>query len=678
MWKLSRTLISAGWRYKSSGNGQTSGVKDTSANEATDQWAVGGAVNLTSAGRISNSGSGISIAAASASTGLAVISGITSANSYSVGDYLTITGSTSQGGATISGTSVIGTNNGSYRITAQTGTTVTVYAPGMVAETGNSALAVVEQFGGASAQITSFSTVTTSGGNGQSTLMTVTGLSGLSSADVGRVITIINASSGANNGTFLIVTVLSSSSCLIYNPNAVASDAQNGVGIQWVEVDPNAMLYPAYFAGSSGVGAWINLQGPTILKIPIGTNLPTGSFVRGENVIQTGTGAQGEMLGIVTDSSGGTGYLVIAPRTVGTGASAGSIALYGWNISGTDTITGGWSGATVTSTSGPPVAYVSEMIIWKGSATTGHIYHQRVDQNAAGESNTTSTTGRFSTMSTLSYATSLIPPGGATGGSPVTGGFASAWTGTYVVIGTGGSGAGGTSAALWPGTQTPTNPGKAHLIAANCVEQQGVSADGTWLYLQSCNSAGYQCLSYLRMDNQEDGDLDPYVHQLHGLSAISSTASRTADVGNTNVGSQTDNMNAVNAWFNNTGYHGFKGFRRRGLSSETFNYFSVALLYDYANASWLTENSNSGNPDQIGSNIATTSVRDVFWLWLTPFTAQLASGRMRKGTPRWMQIIQSNTGVHTTFDSKLWVALSSSPYTTFVVGPWDGTTTPMF
>ncbi len=275
----------------------------------------------------------------------------------------------------------------------------------------------------------------------------------------------------------------------------------------------------------------------------------------------------------------------------------------------------------------------------------------------------------------LSQVTSLVCPGGSTGGSPTTNGFASTWTGTYVVIGTGGPGS--ASAGSPPNWDMggPTAPGKAQLLCANAVNQQGVSADGTWFYLQSVNGTGYECLSYLRMDNQEDGDLDPYVHQGHWSGSLNGAASRTADVNGS--GSGTDNMRTDQSWLNSTSSHAWKGFRRRGLSSETYNWFSTAMLADFAAGVYLCQ-TNTGNPDQVGTAVATTYVRDQLWVWLTPYTAQLASGRMRKGTPRWLQICQG-ASVNSTFDSLQWIVLTSvSGVAQIVVGPYDGVTTPSF
>ena len=685
IWKLSRAMLAAGWKYKASGNGQSAGTKDTSGsgasgNVAFDLWGVGGGVNLTSAGRGTGTGTGVSIGAAAVASGLSVITGVTSFIPASVGDFLVITGSTAVGGP---GTS--GTNNGNWRITAQTGSSVTVYAPGMVAETTNSSLTVTDSYSGVDGSLGTFSSTT----SGQSTLInfTTSSFNGFTAADVGRYIWFPLTGTGGpasagNQGAFLIASYVSSNNVLLYNPYGVATDAHNGT-IQWVEINPLTQVYPEYLQGSGGQGAWLNLQGPTVMKVPIGFNAVTGTFIRGENVTQTTTGAQGEVLGVVQDTIGGTGYLVVAPRVVGTGGQAGSATAanmtYGWNASAsTDTLTGALSGALVTTPGSGvavPIAYISETVFWKDSATQGHIYHQKIDQNASTESATGALTGRFSTMSALSQVTSQVCPAGSTG-TPTSNGFPT--TGTYCVIGEGGAGSASTSPALWT-VQTPTSPGRSQILCANALEYEEVSADGNWNYLQSCNSQGYQGLSYLRLDNQEDGDLDPYVHQGAWSGTLNGTPSRVTDA--TGAGTATDNMYVlVNTNpMGNSSDHAWKGFRRRGLSGETYSWFSTAVLCDIQNATsegtqLLIE--NGGNPDQVACTPTITYVREPIWLTLTAFTAQNGGVRMRKGTPRWLFMCQGGSA-NATFDSLKWLVCSSTA-AMCVAGPYDGVTTPSF
>jgi hypothetical protein len=649
-------------------------VRDSSL----DLWQVDGHVNLTSVPGGGTS-SGAVVIATQTGTGQATITGVSGfSQNASPGRVVTITGS------------LVG-NNGSWRISDTTtlGTSVDVYAPQLVAESGNASLAVTEQYGGNVASITTF----TSAGSGQNTLINVIGLSGLTAADVGRRIKFLNPANPANLGSFLIVSVVSSSSCVIYHPFAVQNDY--GVGgtsgsptLQWVEWDPIQSTYPAYL----GSGAWILMQGPTIMKIPIGTSVPTGFFVRGENVSQANTGAQGELLGVITDASGGTGFLVIAPRVIGTGANAGPATdanmTYGWSTT-TDTITGSVSGATVApSVAATPIAYIRELIFWRASSTNGHTFYQCIDQNPSGtEAPITATTGRFSTMAaTLSQISATVPPASSATTSPTTNGAptvnqgAGSYIGMFVPMGTAATGNVNSGDPNWC-CNGPSVPGRAHLLCANAVEgfyaftgsiAVGVSADGTWHYLQSCNSVGYQVYSFLRVDNQEDGDLDPYVFMVEANGAQSGTPTRYSMSGG--AGSSTDNGNFNNLSFGSNSFHAWAGFRRRGLPNENYSWFSTALLYDLPNTYLV--NINGSNPDQVATAVTTTYVREPVWVHVGANTGQNSGVRMRKGTPRWLFTSQGGS-VNATFDNKSWIILSSSPFQ-MVAGPWDGATTPSF
>ena len=68
-------------------------------------------------------------------------------------------------------------------------------------------------------------------------IATFTGGTGFTANSVGNFITITGAASGANNGTFLIVTFASATSVTYANASAVASDANNGA-IVWTERTP--------------------------------------------------------------------------------------------------------------------------------------------------------------------------------------------------------------------------------------------------------------------------------------------------------------------------------------------------------------------------------------------------------------------------------------------------------
>lgn len=72
-------------------------------------------------------------------------------------------------------------------------------------------------------------------------LMTLTGLTGMTANHVGRNITITGAASGANNGTFPIAVYLSATSVQITNAAGVANDANNGA-ISWTVSDAGTLV----------------------------------------------------------------------------------------------------------------------------------------------------------------------------------------------------------------------------------------------------------------------------------------------------------------------------------------------------------------------------------------------------------------------------------------------------
>src|SRR5574338_1219614 len=262
VWKLTRTLLAAGWKYKASSD---TAVKETSGSPETDRWANQGYINLTST---ANTGAAASIT--TVTNNIATVTGLSGLTAAAVGAALTISGAASAG------------NNGTFRIVTQSGTSCTIFNPSAVAsDANNGSITWTEKNGGTVANIT---TVT----NG---IATVTGLTGMvapsasSPGSTGHTLTIRGAASGGNNGTFQIRTYVSASSVEIINPSAVASDANNG-SIVWTENDPLSQTYPASINTTNGAGAWIVLQGPSTLKIRIGSNVPTGTFIRGEKITQ--------------------------------------------------------------------------------------------------------------------------------------------------------------------------------------------------------------------------------------------------------------------------------------------------------------------------------------------------------------------------------------------------------
>jgi hypothetical protein len=631
MWTLTRTMLAAGWKYKASSDAL---AKDTTGDMTNDRWATGGAVNNTAVS--GQNGSAASIGAAS--SGVSQITGLTGMATTSVGHYLTISGAATAA------------NNGTWRIVSRTSATqVGIYNPAAVSDANNTAIVWSEQQGGQAASIAAAV-------NGRSTLTGLTGMvapTSTSRGSVGDRITITNATTGANNGTFMITAVISSTSAIIDNASAT-SDANNG-SISWTEMSPLSQSYPTSLQGATGSGAWINLQGPSIIRIPIGFTVPTG-YIRGENVTQASTGAQGELIGTCPDSVGGLGYMVIAPRVTGTGSGP-----RGWNVSNgaTDNIVGGASGVTFTVlSSGTIVEFVQEMVLWKNSALNGHVYFQCVDSVAE-------TTSRFSVQSALSGCTATICPGGASTGVVTTNGFPS--IGTFVSCGTGGSGAVGTGSGTWFLNGVSTNFGKVQAMCANAIEASGVSADGSFTLAVGNPTTGlnvYLGCAYQRMDDCEEGDVWPYVAAWF-LNSSNYTGSRTASVANL---TNTDIWNATGA-LALTNYTPYRGWRRRGFSTgDAFQEFQGALIASWNSSSVI--GANAGSADRVACAIATVVVREPVWIASTQ-----NGSKMRKGSCRWLHATQGGS-CNDTYDSKRWVQLSSSAGGPIASGPWDGSTIP--
>jgi hypothetical protein len=106
--------------------------------------------------------------------------------------------------------------------------------------------------------------ITSTGGSGvfgvTSGFFTVTGLTGMGIAQNQQYLTISGAGSAANNGTFQIVHVLSSTSAICANRSAVAPDANNGALVwsvaQYPFIGPAPVWGSPQFVWGSGTGQW--------------------------------------------------------------------------------------------------------------------------------------------------------------------------------------------------------------------------------------------------------------------------------------------------------------------------------------------------------------------------------------------------------------------------------------
>lgn len=642
LWKLTRTMKAAGWIYKSSGIGNAGGTlgKDTSGNPNNDLWNGYGAQIPGQSGSTADF--------TTLTSGIATLVGLTGMTASSVGRVLILSGAATA------------TNNGVFKIvTFNSSTSVNVYG-GAASDTNDTRINWQEMdsaayVSGQTGTVANITTVTTG------RIVTVTGLTGMTPLSINRYLTITGAATGANNGTFKILSYISATSVTIINAAGVASDANNG-SIVWKEMDPLLENYPLIRQNG-----WLCMQGPSTLRIPI-TTASSGSFLNGENITQATTGAQGEVIGNVFDTVAAAGFLVVMPRVHGSGGGA-----LGWSSS--DLITGGISGATVTPSANPD-EFTREVVFFCPQAITTpnamNMWMQCTNNN-------TENASRFSVLQAAAGCTAVVPPGG--GGTGNT--FPTA--GTMTVMGN-------TTSAFtsnsWGAMSLSTNFGYSHFMCADTTYDTGRSADGSFCGAVSlsfasatgnnCNGSYLGCL-WTRCDAQEDGDVDPYVFYMPGNVALYSATSTglLTEYSATAV----DHFNASSSSISIPGSgitwsrHLCKGWRRRGFAAgdayQNFGLFTIG----HTNSTRSFSAQGNGTLNQYSDpatiiNRNNSVLGEPIWV----ISAQNGS-KMRKGIMRWARLVNTGTGTDL-YQGGLYIQLSNS-LPAFIVGPWDKRTPPI-
>lgn len=178
-------------------------------------------------------------------------------------------------------------------------------------------------------------TVASTGGSGVSGVMTgfatITGLTGMMSTDVQKYLTIEDAASAGNVGTFQITSVLSTTSVIIANPSADSGDVNNG-SLTWT-TSAYPYIAPAPVWGSPsfvwGTGTWgVSCSPQVIISI--------------RQILQRWKSAQTYYPNIIIAFGDGQTYLAdgrpnsdFSPNSVeGSGNPDGTFGEYGHNASG--------------------------------------------------------------------------------------------------------------------------------------------------------------------------------------------------------------------------------------------------------------------------------------------------------------------------------------------------------
>lgn len=417
--------------------------------------------------------------------------------------------------------------------------------------------------------------------------------------------------------------------------------AGNNANDSWGNnVDPMLDVYNSAFDAPT---MWIVLRGPSTLKMMM-TTAP-GSFVRGEQVSQATTGATGEVLGVVWDSTLAVGWAIIQPRT-GT-------------FNGSNIITGSISSATMTPT--VKKEFVREVMFNKQSASVvnGTIFYICAD--VAAES-----AQLYSTIATSAGCTQTIGPAMSGTGN------------TFPALGMCIRGTGGTfSNVAWFSTVTSGMTGLANLICTNAIPSSGVSADGSfYAMLGHTNSADAMTVfGFGRVDNQEPGDVDPYVWYCDSNQPWTSATLR---VGPVTSGTTTTSFSVL------TGQSSvyFRGYTARdGYVSSRDIVVGFYAAFSNISSSQNVGVMRGGSNPLVTQNIPANTppiVRDTLGLYSGDATYNI---RMFKGIPRWIGISSSGSR-KSTYDNLKWICFAPTSGTTsgepaVMIGPWDGVTIPL-
>jgi hypothetical protein len=472
-----------------------------------------------------------------------------------------------------------------------------------------------------------------------------------SSGDKGRFLSITGGFLAVNNHYHQIEEVVSSTVVRLdaRNPGftPTATGETNNGALNYEVFDPTTETLPG---GLASVNAWILMQGPSVIKVPItaapGPGVGGLTFIRGENISHDGTGAEGEILGWTFSTGSSTGYLVVLPRVIGTGS-----APYGWEDGGE--ITGDSSGSAADQ-QGDGLEYRQQAVFCKAAnQNSGRIFHQCIEP--VGE-----TADDYYTLSQSAGCTAIVPPGGGgTGNAFPTIGFISC-------------GATTSTNSKWSGNNGALIHGNAQIMCADAIWEQDYSADGTWQWYAatvstvSSPSAGR---GFYRCDDTEPGDLDPFI--VGGLcqETLYTATPRTEANQSAIAGADNPfNTSTQAGWTTTVTF--WRGWRRRGLATgDNFQTFEFGSLFIGQSTTAGVAAVNTEDTERLATEEDDTKVRGPLWV-----VSVEANAKMRKGTVRHLSIVQGGNAWDT-YDGGRFVQLSPTNGC-FVASPWDETSVP--
>lgn len=473
----------------------------------------------------------------------------------------------------------------------------------------------------------------------------VQGLASILPTDKGRFLVISGSGTGANNNAHQIEEVISATEVKIdARTFAVAAEASN---CTWEIRDPTVETYPS--GTLAAVSAWLLLIGPATVKLPFNI-LPVGRFLRGENLVQSTTGAEGELLGVVRTTAT-SGYLVVLPRVRGASAPT---THYGW-VSG-NTITGAGSGASVTQ-SAAATTFVNEVVFWKAAdQSTGTCFFGNFDVTA-------DTAEDFLTLKNAAGCTATVAPGG--------GGTGNAFP-THAWLGWGNT-TSGSHHGLWRNSSSMAN---AQIMAADCIEEQLRSADGSWI-LAAANTANVGVAHHIRgfqyVEDHEPGDLAPWVEMKHGnILTLYGHVRNAMTVGGSGADTPNDKIPASISGVL------VQGWLARGTAREKVIDLEFATLQlEVSNVRFAFRHGGIAHRHQ-SQELLPYGLERVWFACADAPTIQ-QNYKMIKGSPRWIRAIAGGALYNVYQDAdvpefaylQLGVATAGS-IRVLVIGPWDG------
>lgn len=478
-----------------------------------------------------------------------------------------------------------------------------------------------------------------------------TGLAGITSAHKGCF---LHVTSGSNAGRVFQIEEITSATAVKVNAldstNPFVTDAGP---FSWVVRDPTVLDSPLVNTWSAlANGAHWTGRGPSVLKIPIAA-ASVGTFERGENIVQATTGAEGELLGYVSNPDTLAGYLIVAPRV--RGINTPSVA-HGWQSG--FAIAGDDSGATVTQSAAANETYFDVTFSFS-STTQGQIYFGPFDASLDALAETQWSLG-YKAQNAAGVTESVAPGQGGTNNSFPARAWAS-WS-------TGSTPSTSTNQTLFNGTL-----GLAHAFAADAIQEAGYSADGSfqvWCSVPSSSCANGHGL--VRLDGTEDGDQCLFAGFNPGYTEAITANTRATGATNNGV---TDLGSTSGFLYGSTDKTFFKSWVRLNLTNEYFSNLEAAVLQarQTGPATFLFAQ-NTSVPMRAAhdpqSYLDTTNLRIEGTRKRRERMTLVAAGnsfyKTIKGSPRWIFLVQAGSASDL-YDGTFVQVSSSNP--AIVVGP---------